>query len=375
LKLVNTLLDFSRIEAGRFQASYEATDLSQITLELASMFRSAVERAGLRLVVSCSPLDEPVYVDRELWEKIVLNLLSNAFKFTFEGEIEISIRRTGAGAELAVRDTGTGIPAEDLPHLFERFYRVKNARGRTFEGSGIGLALVQELTKQHGGTVRVASDLGKGSTFRITIPFGKDHLPAERIGAHRLLDSTAVRKETFVEEAVHWLPQLQVPSLSASDTDAEQGEQEFEGGDERARIVLVDDNADMREYVRKLLSGKYDVRALPDGQAALKTIREDAPDLVLSDIMMPNIDGFGLLKELRSDERTAMIPVILLSARAGEESRVEGLNEGADDYLVKPFSARELMARVRSHLAMSKVRRRAAELERELRRYAGPPTA
>ena len=369
LKLVNTLLDFSRIEAGRFQASYEPTDLAQLTVELASVFRSAVERAGLRLVVNCPSLDEPVYVDRELWEKIVFNLLSNAFKFTFDGEIEISTRKTKNGVELEVRDTGIGIPKDDLPHLSERFYRVKDARGRTFEGSGIGLALVQELAKQHGGTVRVKSDVGRGSAFTVTLPLGKDHLPADRIGAHRTLASTALRGETYVEEAVHWLPQVkqEIPSVS---TLVPSGVLNLQTGEDRPRILLADDNSDMREYVRKLLASSCDVQAVGDGEAALGAIREQPPDLILSDIMMPKLDGFGLLQEVRSDERAAGVPVILISARAGEESRVEGLSAGADDYLTKPFSARELLARVKSQLAMAKVRRQAAQLERELREHA-----
>jgi len=369
LKLVNTLLDFSRIEAGRFQASYEPTDLPQLTVELASVFRSAVERAGLRLVVNCPSLDEPVYVDRELWEKIVFNLLSNAFKFTFDGEIEISTRKIDDGVELAVRDTGIGIPEDDLPHLFERFYRVKDARGRTFEGSGIGLALVQELAKQHGGTVRVESDVGRGSTFTVTLPMGKEHLPAGRIGAHRTLASTALRGETYVEEAVHWLPQVQQQFPSVS-TLVPSGVLNLQTGEDRPRILLADDNSDMREYVRKLLSSSCDVQAVGDGEAALESIREHPPDLILSDVMMPKLDGFGLLKEVRCNERSAGVPVILISARAGEESRVEGLSAGADDYLTKPFSARELLARVKSQLAMAKVRRQAAQLERELREQA-----
>ena len=371
LKLVNTLLDFSRIEAGRFQASYEPTDISQLTAELASVFRSAIERAGLRLVVTCPSLDEPVYIDSELWEKIVFNLLSNAFKFTFDGEIEISIRKNDSGVELAVRDTGSGIPAEDLPHLFERFYRVKNAHGRTFEGSGIGLALVQELAKQHGGTVRVHSEFGRGSTFTVIIPTGKDHLPADRISSHRTLDPTALRGETYADEALHWLPDVQnTQELSSIPSQASHGNLGWQTGEGRPRILLADDNADMRDYVRKLLSSSCDVQAVSDGEAALEAVRAFAPDLILSDVMMPKLDGFGLLKAIRLDERTATIPLILISARAGEESRVEGLSAGADDYLTKPFSARELLARVKSQLAMAKVRREAARLERELREHA-----
>ena len=159
LKLVNTLLDFSRIEAGRREASYEPTDLAALSAELASVFRSAIERAGLRLSVDCPPLAEPVYVDRSMWEKIVLNLMSNAFKFTFAGEIALSLRQVAQSVELSVSDTGTGIPAHEVPRLFERFHRVEGARGRTHEGSGIGLALVQELAKLHGGSVRAESSL------------------------------------------------------------------------------------------------------------------------------------------------------------------------------------------------------------------------
>ncbi len=386
LKLVNTLLDFSRIEAGRFQASYEPTDLPQLTRELASAFRSAMERAGVRYIVNCPSLGEPVYVDRESWEKIVFNLLSNAFKFTFEGEIEISLRKTGEGVELAVRDTGTGIPEEDLPQLFERFYRVKNAQGRTFEGSGIGLALVQELTNQHGGAVSVESKIGQGSIFRVMIPLGSEHLDPERVGAQRTLATTALAADTYVDEALHWLPDFgnapdfgksrepASPSPVAKDESEPSSELEVgaelgggaEGRPGRPRVLLADDNADMREYVRKLLSSICDVQVVQDGEAALAAIREAPPDLVLTDVMMPKLDGFGLLKGLRSDERTATIPVIMLSARAGEESRVDGLSFGADDYLTKPFSARELLARVKSHLKMTQIRRRSEEQFRKL---------
>ncbi|MFP5288454.1 MAG: ATP-binding protein, partial [Thermoanaerobaculia bacterium] len=281
LKLVNTLLDFSRIEAGRVQAAYEPADLSTLTAELASVFRSAIERAGLRLVVDCPPLDEPVYVDREMWEKIVLNLLSNAFKFTFEGEIEVSLRKAGETVELAVRDTGTGIPAEEIPHLFERFHRVKGARGRSFEGSGIGLALVQELAELHGGTVRVESEVDRGTAFTVSLPTGQAHLPADRIGAARAVASTGPRSEAYVEEVLRWLP--------------EESSEIRDRNPSPARILLADDNADMREYVRRLLGEKYEVVAVPDGAAALRAAREQPFDLVLSDVMMPRLDGFGLL--------------------------------------------------------------------------------
>ncbi len=352
LKLVNALLDFSRLEAGRIEAAYEPVDLAALTTELASVFRSAIERAGLRYVVDCEPLGEPAYVDREMWEKLVFNLISNAFKFTLEGEIEVALRRIGNRVALTVRDTGTGIPPDELPRVFDRFHRVKGARGRTYEGSGIGLALVQELTKLHGGTVSAASEVDRGSTFKVSIPLGKAHLPAERIGVLRPSTSTALRSDAYVEESLRWLPDSELPSASVAqhpDT----------------RVLLADDNADMRDYVRRLLGATYAMETVADGSAALESALRDPPDLVLSDVMMPSMDGFELLRALRANERTREVPVILLSARAGEESRIEGLAAGADDYLVKPFGARELLARVDAHLRLRSVRREAQKALRE----------
>jgi len=375
LRLVNTLLDFSRIEAGRVQAVYRATDLGAFTSELASVFRSATEKAGLRLTVDCNDLGEPVYVDRDMWEKIVLNLISNAFKFTFDGEIAVSVARAGDFAELRVRDTGVGIPAEAMPKLFERFHRVPNTRSRTHEGSGIGLALVQELIKLHGGSIRVESAVNQGTTFIISIPLGQDHLPKQQLGGSRSLSSTALGPTPFVEEALRWLPDSSDPIETPPDSDdlvAASSLRSATGA--RARILIADDNADMRQYLTRLLAAHYHVETAADGKAAISSVREHAPDLVLSDVMMPEMDGFELLKELRADEKTRAIPVVLLSARAGEESRVEGMQAGADDYLVKPFSARELLARIGARLEIARLQKHAeiqlranqAELEQKV---------
>lgn len=369
LKLVNTLLDFSRIEAGRIEGVFESIDIGTLTAELASAFRSAVERAGLNLVVECAPTSSTVYVDREMWEKIVFNLLSNAFKFTFYGAIKVSLNEADGFVELKVSDTGTGIPDAELPHLFERFHQVKGARGRSYEGSGIGLALVQELVKLHGGEVRVRSKLGYGSSFAVRIPTGSAHLPADRLSGARTLSSTALSSRAYVEEALKWLPEAEVRDdgpLSPAVSPAQLSTSQPRTDRQRARILIADDNSDMREYLRRLLVQKYEVEAVSDGQAALNVARLQDIDLVLSDVMMPNLDGFGLLKQLRLEERTKTIPIILLSARAGEESRVEGMDAGADDYLVKPFSARELLARVEAHLKLQRVRREAEQAVREL---------
>ncbi len=443
LKLVNSLLDFSRIEAGRVQAVYEPTDLATFTAELASVFRSAIERAGMQLSVDCPPLSAPVYVDRQMWEKIVFNLLSNAFKFTFAGKIVLSLQsvekedaltllhgdaltllhgeagtgRWGDGemggcsdlwadntsmprheevgnlsqilsasprksvrassspasfVELSVRDTGIGIPAAEIPHLFERFHRVKGAQGRTFEGSGIGLSLVQELVKMHGGIVEVTSVLGAGSCFTVLIPTGYAHLPPDRISATRTLTSTALGAAPYLEEALRWLPEEESRgSRGRREAGGEVVEEDYiytnSSSVSPARILVADDNADMRDYVKRLLSQHYEVEAVPDGLAALNSIRQRLPDLVLTDVMMPSLDGFGLLEALRTDRQTKKVPIILLSARAGEEARVEGLEAGADDYLIKPFSARELLARVEAALKMARLRQEAMQREQELR--------
>jgi PAS domain S-box-containing protein len=359
LKLVNTLLDFSRIEAGRVEASYERTDLSLLTADIASGFRSAIEGGGLQLVMDCPELPEPIYVDRDMWEKIVLNLLSNAFKFTFDGSITVTLRPAGDSVELAVADTGVGISAEELPRIFERFHRVKNARSRTHEGTGIGLALVQELAKLHGGSVAVQSAAGAGSTFTVSIPTGMAHLPADRLAAAKTLASTAVGASPFLEEAVRWSPGTGRPAEIESDLMIDGfGHDRTKGVTEDGpRVLLADDNADMREYVRSLLGRRYRFSSVGDGRSALESIRQSPPDLLLTDVMMPGLDGFELLAALRADERTRTLPVILISARAGEESRIEGLAAGADDYLVKPFTARELRALVESQLHLARVRR------------------
>ncbi len=361
-KLVNTLLDFSRIEAGRMRAHFAPTDLAALTGDLASTFRSACEKAGLTLDVDCAPLAEPVWVDREMWEKVVLNLLSNAFKFTFNGGIRVSLAADADHVRLSVADTGSGIAAEELPHVFERFRRIEGAAARTHEGTGIGLALVQELVRLHGGRVGVESVPGHGSTFSVTIPLGHAHLPREQLVAHGADDGrSGALADAVVGEALRWLPDAVDPAdavVPALEAAALPGSSDAAASPaRRARIVLADDNADMRGYLRRLLATRYEVEALPDGAAALEAIRREPPDLVLSDVMMPRLDGFGLLRALREDEATRAIPVLLLSARAGEEARIEGLEHGADDYLVKPFSAGELLARVGARLELARARR------------------
>nr|MBA2321892.1 response regulator [Deltaproteobacteria bacterium] len=352
-KLVNALLDFTRTESGRTDVSYEPTDLAEVTRDLASTFRAATEKAGLTLTVVCPALDEPVYVDRDLWEKVVFNLLSNALKFTFDGGITVALDEAGTDVALTVRDTGVGIPDTEMPRLFERFHRVEGVRARSHEGSGIGLALVQELAKLHGGSVRAESALGVGTTFTVRIPKGTSHLPQDRIAATRSLPSTAQRPTSFLAEARAW--------LSPRDRRAEQDALAVRGPGPTARILFADDNADMRSYILRILEPHWEVEAVDDGTQALEAALARPPDLLLTDVMMPGLDGFALVRELRKHESTRAIPVVMLSARAGEASRSEAIAAGVEDYLVKPFSSRELVARIEAQLLRSRLR----SLERE----------
>jgi signal transduction histidine kinase len=357
LKLVNMLLEFSRIEAGRIEAVFEPVDLSALTADLASNFRAAIERADLALVVDCPPLLEPVYVDRDMWEKIVLNLLSNALKFTFAGTITVRLRADAKVARLEIHDTGTGIHEQELPRLFERFHRIEGARSRSHEGSGIGLALIQELAKLHGGYVTVTSQLDAGTTFEVRIPRGAAHLSKDRIRASRDLPATAVGAAAFVHEAMRWGTQSSHPTPNSA----------FPGKEPAARIVFADDNADMREYVSRLLGERWHVELASDGSEALAAIRRNPPDLVLCDVMMPGLDGFALVQAIRSDVVLRTLPVIMLSARAGDEEAAKGLTAGANDYIAKPFSARDLLVRVATNLAAAKIAREAKEREQRQR--------
>ena len=349
LRRVNTLLDFVGIEEGRVRASYRPVDLAALTADVVTSFQPPFDKAGLELLVDCPPLPQPVYVDREMWEKIVLNLLSNALKFTFEGKITVALRAAEDGARLTVSDTGVGIAADVLPRIFERFRRVEEPRARSPEGSGIGLALVQELIRLHDGRLDVHSATGIGTVFGVTIPFGER--PAAVGDPAASLDDEATPTTPtampFVSEAMQWL-QTTPPT-------------EAEGAiDRHIHILVVDDNADMTSYLRRLLSKRWSVDCAPDGQAALEAIQQHRPSLVLTDMMMPNLDGFGLLHALRADPATARLPVIMLSARSGEHAEA-ALEAGADDYIVKPFSARELVARVAARLELDRLGTRLAQ--------------
>ena len=351
LRLVNNLLDFSRIEAGRTKAQFQLTDISIFTRNIAGSFRSAIENAGLHFNVNCEHIIQPVYIDRSMWEKIVLNLLSNAFKYTLTGSITVSLSATDNNAELTIVDTGVGIPREELPNLFQRFHRVQNVTGRTHEGTGIGLSLVSEFVKMHGGNISVNSQLGVGSEFVISVPTGRKHLPVEQIDESDI-DAEVRLADAFLEEADSL---IRMPVNNKED--------ENERIRDISYILVVDDNPDMREYLKNILDRAFTVVTAENGVEALQKMEEQAPQLVVSDVMMPEMDGIQLLKAIKENKKYERIPVILLTARAGEESKIEGYQIGADDYLVKPFSIKELLARITAQLA---IRKKIEEHEKQL---------
>ncbi|MGW6894515.1 SpoIIE family protein phosphatase [Streptomyces chartreusis] len=417
LKQVNTLLDVAKAGAGQIRPTLEPVDLAGATAELAGVFRSAFEAAGLTLDVDCPPLPNPVSLDREMWEKIILNLLSNALKFTFTGGARVRVASAGDRARLTVTDTGTGIPASELPRLFERFYRVRGARSRSHEGSGLGLVLVKDLVEAHDGVVGVDSLLGQGTTVTVDLPFADAPRlrPAPPMGGSASPGETSRkgsrpgRAAAYVDEALGWLtpdpaaatpaaptptprapaaptptprapaaptptprapaaptptppapaaptPTPQAPATRDVSHDSSTHETDHP---HRPRLLVVDDNADMRAYLTQLLQPDYDVLPAADGRAALEMALAQPVELVLSDVMMPRMDGFELVRALRADPRTTRLPIVLLTARAGEEESVQGRQAGADDYLAKPFSARQLLARVRTGLELSQLRERA----------------
>jgi PAS domain S-box-containing protein len=348
-RLVNTLMDFARIEAGRLRPEPEALDPCALTNEVASLFRSAFEAAGLELDVDCEAARGGALLDRDMWEKIVFNLLSNAYKFTAAGRVVLRLARHGEALVLGVADTGPGIAPEELGRIFERFYRSAHHVSRSIEGSGVGLALVRELARLHGGDVVATSSPGAGACFTVTVPWRAARPAARTVSAPR-------RRA--------WLAGLGDEVPGAPDTVLAPAA----AAPGAMRVLVVDDNADVVRYIGRVLDGSCSVAAACDVAGGLAAMRAAVPDLVLVDVMMPGESGLELVRRVRADQSLRALPVLVLSARAGEEARLEALEAGADDYLAKPFSGRELVARVRSHVQMARVRRAAAHQAGELRR-------
>ncbi len=330
LRMVNALLDFSRVEAGQSKPQLAVMDVGALTGGIASSFAEVCRLAGIELVLDCRTAWAEA--DETMWETITLNLVSNAFKYTLTGSITVTAGPGGdGGAMIAVSDTGTGIAAEHLPRLFDRFYRPADTGGRTAEGSGIGLALVRSLVDMHHGIIDVESAPGQGTTVRVS-------LPAAHAGPSAGAADSIARSATgndYADEALGWL---------GTGSNAERA------NSSRQLVLVADDNADMRHHLAMVLGSRWDVVVAGDGREALELARRDRPDLLITDVMMPELDGFGLIAAIREDAGLASLPVIMLSARAGPEAVGDGLAAGADHYLVKPFTSADLISHAAARL-------------------------
>ncbi|MBI5481704.1 MAG: XylR N-terminal domain-containing protein [Deltaproteobacteria bacterium] len=364
LRLVNNLLDFAQIEAGRIRAVYRHVDLCAATREIAAVFESAFKARGLEFRLELDAAGVYAWVDVEMWEKIVSNLLSNALKFTAKGSVYLAVRPGEGEAHLEVQDTGPGIPGDELHRIFIRFHRSDRFPSRAHEGAGIGLPLVAELCKLHGGSIQVESRLGEGSIFRVTLPAGKDHLPPDRVVLEPLPAAERGVSRRLIESAV---AALQPPPAAAA-AETPPAPAPTEAGGPRDRILIVEDNADLRAYLRSLLEPRFAVELAVDGLDGLERARRSPPSLVVTDIMMPKLDGFVLCERLKFDPLTAAVPVIMLTARAELGEKLRGLEIGADDYVLKPFNPKELLARVTAQINLRRAQRQlhlyATELER-----------
>jgi DNA-binding response OmpR family regulator/nitrogen-specific signal transduction histidine kinase len=366
LGLVNQLLDFSRLESGMMLLRVSSGDIVQFLRRVVLSFESWAERKRITLEFQSEAESMPGYFDMDKLEKIVNNLVSNAMKFTPEGgRVNVGLRlipslgplissqgrqpsqgdegekRAGGNPKLvqiSVADTGPGISIEHLPHIFDRFYRVDEKHAT--EGTGIGLALTKELVDLQHGTITVESTPSKGSVFIVTFPIEKSAYAPDEIA------DSAAQIEEREHADVRTLPEGLSPAPTAAPTEG------------KPIVLVVEDNADLRVYIREYLEPHYAVHEAWNGKEAYHQALEIVPDIIISDVMMPEMDGMELCRALKQDVRTSHVPVILLTARAGTDSRIEGFDVGADEYVTKPFNSKELVARVRNLIEQRRLLRK-----------------
>jgi signal transduction histidine kinase len=346
-RLVDMLRQLFMFDGQRAVPRLRPLKVAAATRSLCELFRPAFDQAGIGFHVDCTQLEHPAWVDRELWEKIICNLLANALKFTLHGEVRVVLHGSGGELVLTVSDTGCGIHEADMPLVFDRFFAGRARNARSDEGVGVGLSWVRELVGLHDGTIRVASALGQGSSFTVRIPYRRGASPEspedplEQVGSYEAPDT--------LEAMTEW-------SLAAVDAGASPG----------TRILIAEGDVQTQTYLKALLGARWVVDVVANADAAVARAIELRPGLILADIETADIDGVDLARRLRETPSTQDIPVILICGRRGERHSIDGLEAGALDYVVKPFSSHELMARVDARLAQAHVRR----VEREAREAA-----
>jgi DNA-binding response OmpR family regulator/two-component sensor histidine kinase len=356
LRMINQLLDFSKLEAGGLSLKVRCQDIIPLLRGIVFSFMSLAERKRITLKFEAEQKPLFAYIDRDKIENIMSNLLSNAFKFTREGgKISVLVAdtagneqlplATGNCVEIIVADSGVGIPPEHLGRIFDRFFQVDGSHTREQQGSGIGLALTKELVELHHGEISVNSEPGRGTTFTIRLPQGKKHWQ----------ENEMISEEVVGEENQHPFSPV-IEEIMETDRLIDETDHTKDKGsaiEEDATIILVvEDNRDVRTYIHEHLSPSYQLLEAGDGTEGIEKAREVIPDLIISDIMMPIMDGYELCRILKNDEKTSHIPVILLTAKASSESKLQGLETGADDYLIKPFDSKELLVRVKNLIAL-----------------------
>ncbi len=366
LKLINNLLDFSKLDAGKLNPRFRPTNIRKILEFLVSTLDSAAHSRDLKLTLDFSGADTMLYIDPEMFEKIIMNLLSNAFKFTPpQGSISLLVQDQDDAIQISIQDTGVGIPQDKLGHIFERFAQVDSSEKREFEGTGIGLSLVKELMDLHHGEISVQSAPGKGSVFSLRFLKGSDHLEDKFLSAEPVREIPAIREyllSDFQKDVGEPLsPQEKAPVLPSPVLNSD-----FIPQVTGSRILVVEDQADMRQFIQSLLSGSYEVSAAKDGKEAWDMIQITAPDLIISDVMMPRMTGYELCEMVKNHKDYRHIPLVLLTAKVDESGKLTGLEHHADDYLSKPFNTRELLARIQNLLISRKLENQLLARQKEI---------
>jgi signal transduction histidine kinase/class 3 adenylate cyclase/PleD family two-component response regulator len=360
LRLVNQLLDLQRLNAGRMQPTFHPCDFVDFVSQIVETFRAYAEKKGIRLTADLSDLGAcaPIYLDLEKFDKVLYNLLSNAMKFTPAGQsITVVLRPLGDQCLLQVVDTGIGIRSDQVPHLFERFRQAEGSENRSYEGTGIGLSLVKDLVELHGGSITVDSGYERGSTFSIWLQTGCAHLPTEQIAP----DQAAVQ----VDRALVELADLETDLLETADTLPEVLEPL--ANDNGMRVLVVDDHPDLRSYISGILRQEgYQVLTARNGAEGYQIAFAQKPQLIITDLMMPQVTGLEMIRMVRDAVDLQGTPIILLTAKADEETQLEGMERGADAYLSKPFNDRLLLAEVRNLLSLKANEQRMSDLNNYL---------
>ena len=363
LALVNQLLDLAKLESGEMKLQARPGNLAELVRDVLASFQSLFERRRVALTVDLPDAPVEVWHDARLMEQVMTNLISNGAKYAPESgaiRVHLGIEPSGDAigyAEVSITDNGPGIPAEQLERVFDRFYQAGTPSSASNPGTGIGLALAREVVELHGGRIRATSEIDRGATFTVTLPLGRSHLREDQIA-------------TGPGEAPGASPFAAAEQGTTSGDGAA-----LDGGEDAPTVLVVEDHDEVRAYIRAHLAERYRVIEAADGNAGLERVRREIPDLVVSDVMMPGLDGFGLCRAMKEDPELDFIPVILLTARASVESRIEGLEQGADDYLAKPFHAPELVARVRNLITNRQRLRERMRAEAEAGIARGAPRA